>query len=245
MKSACVGHRGDCFWVVMMLSKLTGPHQFWINDEYLPEFSDLLIGTSIEVFSISTRPEGISEGWIASGMFPDWQYPRDCTEDIMAYVRRYMNLLANAGHDVIADADSMLVELPSIQRYVSVLPFDILAVNADPQSGQAPGWSSSEFDGLIAQLVAKGHRVMATNPTAACPWNNYTFAQIGALAARSKLIIGCATGPFWPCMNVWAKAVPKYVCLHPFKLNYGPDVPIHHSENAEQMRVQLNEAGWL
>jgi len=245
MNIACVGHGGDNFWVCSMLSKLPEHHNFWIKDEYVSSFQDLLEGMDISVLPMSQRPACVAEGWIASGRFPQWQYPRDCTEDILAFVRRYMNLMANAGRDVLPDAESMLIDFPSLERECPSLPFDIMAVNPDPLSGQAPGWSRSEFDGLLLQLSAKGHRVLATNPTAACPWGNYTFGQIGNLSMKASVIIGVASGPWWATANKWNKTVPRYVCLHPFRLNYGPNMPIKHSQNAEQMRVQLAEDGIL
>lgn len=239
-------HIGDTAWLAIMLSKLPGPHTFYVPNEYVAAFRDLLDEMDIAVEPVTQQPAGTPNGWIANGRFGNTLvYPRDCTADILAYVRRYMNLTAAAGRDALPDAESMLVDFPAILRPVPALPFDILAVNCNPLSGQAPRYSGSEFDGLLLQLVAKGHRVLATNPTAACHWGNFTLAQIGNLSTRCELIIGVASGPMFSTFNIWNKPVKRYVCLDPFRLNYGPNVAIEHSACAEDMRVQLIAGGWL
>lgn len=246
MLIANCGHRGDCAWSAIMLSKLPGPHTFWVNNDYVEEFRDFLQGMDIAVEPITQRPPGIAEGWIASGAFPQWQYtPQNVGTDILGFVRRYHNLLAAAGHDLIPDAESMLIDFPSLEREVPMLSFDILAVNANPTSGQAPNYSGSEFDELISQLVAKGHRMIATNPTAACPWNNFTFSQIGSISKQARMILGVATGPMFPTFNVWTKSVPHYVFLNEFVLDFGPNVVVKHFQSADQMRAQLMEDGIL
>lgn len=246
MNVANVGHRGDCCWTAIMLSKLPGPHTFWMNNDYVEEFRDLLSGMDISAEPLTQRPTGIPEGWIASGTFVQWQYaPQNVGTDILGFVRHYHNLLAAAGRDAIPDAESMLLDFPSLERDVPALPFDILAVNANPQSGQAPQYSGSEFDGLLLKLVAKGHRVLATNPTTACPWNNFRFSQIGWLSRQAKVILAVSTGPSIPTFNVWNKSVPRYIFLSEFLLDYGPSVKIRHSHNAAEMTEQLQQDGLL
>lgn len=240
MNVSNVGHLGDCHWTATMLSKLEGQHVFYVKDEYVAEFTDFLSSLSIEVKPLSQCPPGVPETWIACGAFPQWPYvPHVVGTDIMGYVRRFMNLTANAGHDVLPDAESMLIEFPSIQKNVPVLPFDILVVNASPTSGQAPRYSGSEFDGLLSQLVQKGHKLLATNPTTACPWNNFSFGQIGSLAQKAKIVIGVATGPIWGTFNFWTKGISRYIFLSDFLLDFGPNIPIKHFNSAEEMRVQM------
>lgn len=240
MTIKCSAHMGDATWAATMLSKLEGPHTFYVKDEYVEEFRDFLFDMRIGVYPLSQCRPGVPETWIACGAFPQWPYaPHIVGTDIMGYVRRFMNLTANAGRDVLPDAESMLIDFPSINQNVPVLPFDILAINASPTSGQCPQYSGSEFDGLILQLVSKGHRVLATNPTAACPWSHYSFAQIGALAQQARIIIGVATGPIWPTLNVWTKEIPRYIFLSDFLLDFGPNIPIKHFNSAEEMRVQM------
>lgn len=240
-----VGHRGDVIWTAIMLSKIPGPHTLYVNLDYVPEFRDLLEGMDTAVEPLTQKPADVQDSWIANGRFPQLVYPRDCTDDIMDFVRRYMNLTAAAGRDAMPDAESMLIDFPAIERECPALPFDILAINANPQSGQCPHYSGSEFDGLLLQLVAKGHRVLATNPTTACPWGNFSFAQIGNLSTRASLILGVATGPMWATFNIWSQSVRRYIFLDPFRLNFGLRVPIQHFQNAEQMRVQLVAEGVL
>lgn len=229
-----------------MLSKMPGPHAFWVQNEYVETMRDLLQGMDIAVEPMTQRPPGTPETWIACGRFPQWPYtPANVGTDILGYVRHFMNLAAAAGRDAIPDAEAMLVDFPSLEITCPSLPFEILAVNCDPKSGQCPGYSGSEFDGLIAKLVAKGLRVLATNPTTACPWGNFTLSQIGNLSIHANLILGVSSGPLAPTFNAWNKGVPRYVFLEPFRLNYGPNIKITHAINAAQMTEQLVADGIL
>jgi hypothetical protein len=239
-------HIGDALWLCIMLSKLPGQHTLYVNNEYVDSIRDLMEGTLVTVEPITQKPPGTQDGWIANGRFPQYPYtPQVVGTDILGYVRHYLNLVAAAGRDLIPDAESMLMDLPSLEQTVPVLPFDILAVNCNPLSGQVPGYSGSEFDGLLLKLVGKGHRVLATNPTTACPWGNFTLSQIGALSTKASVILGVSSGPLAPTFNVWNKGVPRYVFLSPFILNYGPNVKITHAANAAEMTDQLAGDGIL
>lgn len=236
---------GDCIWLAIMLSKLPGEHVLYVKLDYVAQLRELVTGTLIRVESVTQMPPGTQDGWIANGRFESEGLVYRNQIDILGFVRAYMNHVACAGRDLIPNAESFLCDFPAPASYVPTLQFDILALNCNPLSGQCPGYSGSEFDGLLSQLQEKGHRIQATNPTKSCPWGNFTLAQIAYLSTRCGIIIGVASGPLFPTFNIWNKAAKRYVFLDPMRLDYGPNVSIKHAGSAEEMRQLLVQDGYL
>jgi hypothetical protein len=140
---------------------------------------------------------------------------------------------------------------------------DFLIINSEPSSGQfAPmaQHGSGYLDGLIWALVKAGHRVVITKPLVHEPdeeisgelyilggERHFTISQIGNLSLRCKNIIGVATGPLWPCINVHNNhnhEGRRFIAL----LNNGEALNMPHWEQCgsveEVMRI-AGEGGWV
>ena len=233
---------GDALWALQMLSLIPGEHSYGVLPEYIPQMKELCP----EVEFVPAEPNYGKDMWIANGRFAQQGVNYSGQVQIMDFVMDFLN--AHCREEGITppyrSTHDMLWRSRSILEPVQAKPFDILVVNCDPLSGQAPNYSRSEVDGLLLQLVAKGHRVLCTNATNAAPWGNFTIREIANLSTRAKCILGVASGPIFPTFNIWNTHVPRYVWLDPMRLSFG-DTKIRHSANAETMRVQLLEDGWL
>lgn len=242
MNICCGGHLGDCIWPLQMLSMIPGKHTFGVLPEYHAALRELM--PEVE-FTEAKVGEG-KDMWIANGRFAQLGIHFSNQVEIMDFVMDFLN--AHCREEGLEapyrSTHDMLWRSPAILEPVPVKPFDILVVNCDPLSGQCPHYSRSEVDGLLLQLVAKGHRVLCTNATNAAPWGNFTLREIANLSTRAKCILGVASGPLWPTFNIWNQHVTRYVWLDPMRLNFG-STKIRNAANAEQTRVHLTEDGWL
>jgi hypothetical protein len=242
MITSCGGHLGDVLWPLQMLTVIPGKHTIGVLPEYIPQLREL-----VPEVEFVTAVEGLGKDmWIANGRFGQQGLHYTGQIRIMDFVMDFLN--AHCREEGVEapyrSTHDMLWRCPSILEPVPVKPFDILVVNCDPLSGQAPNYSRSQVDGLLLQLVAKGHRVLCTNATNAAPWGNFTIREIANLSTRAKCILGVASGPVFPTFNIWTSHIPHYIWLDPMRLSFG-DTKIRHAANAEQMRVTLTEDGWL
>lgn len=236
-------HSGDLQWCLIAMSRLPGPHVLCCNPDYIQALTELVQGLPITIEDYShIRPDSF-DCWIASGQFPELQYRDDI--DIMGFVQRYFNAMGRAAHrmEPFPTREDMLCDFPvwTMDQIVGGWPHafsGILVINADPKSGQCPGYSSSEMDALIKRLQDKGESVCAIEKA------ELSLVQIGALSIHAKLIIGCATGPWWPTLNRWNKTTQRICLLSPMRLDYG-SVPIVHAANATEVVTILEGMGFL
>lgn len=231
-------HIGDIIWGVAALSRVPGDHVLRCNPEYHKQLRELVEGTSIAIEDCSNIPRDSFDCWIASGRFRGIHYRDDI--DIMGFVRTYFNAMMNeAGFGcVFPTRQDMLLDLPAINNAKHDF-HGILVINADPKSGQCPRYSSSEMDALIRDLEDSHPSVLAIEKA------DLTLAQIGVLSVNAKLIIGCATGPWWPTMNRMNAGTPRVCMLDPMRLYYGDSVPIVHASCANKAREMLKVINYL
>ncbi len=238
-------HLGDLQWCLIAMSRLPGPHVLCCNPEYHQALRELVAGLPITIEDCShVRPNSL-DAWIASGLFERQGIRYQDNIDIIGFVQRYFNAmgLEAHGHTPFPMREDMLCDFPEIMNcFPSGIDFEpfrgILVINADPKSGQCPGYSSSEMDSLIAKLEDKGHSVCAIEKA------DLSLVQIGALSIHAKLIIGCATGPWWSAQNIWNKNTQRICMLHPMRLDYG-SVPIVHAQDAAEVATILEGMGFL
>lgn len=231
-------HLGDLQWCLVAMSRLRGPHTLCCNPVYHDQLRELVAGTDITIKDLSHIPVDSMDCWIASGLFESQGIRYQDQIDIMGFVQQYFNAMGEAVNlgRPFERRGNMLCEWPSIN--VDSRFNGILFINADPKSGQCPGYSSSEMDALIQDTEAAGNSVCAVQGA------NLTLTQIGALSINAKLIVGCATGPWWPTMNVWNNQTPCICMLDPMKLDYC-DVPIFHAANASEVQKIMRKKGYL
>lgn len=240
-------HLGDLIWALTAMSRLPGGHVLCCNHEYVDALSELVEGLPITILGMDGERDHAKDSfncWIASGQFSNQGIHYRDDIDIMGFVQRYFNAMGREAGlgEPFPTRFSMLCDFPVIQH----LSYDqrsafrgILVVNCDPKSGQCPKYSSSEMDGLIERLRDKGHSVLAVEKA------DLSLAMIGAISIHAKLIIGCATGPWWPTLSRF-NAMTKRICmLSPMCLNYGPSVPFQHAEDAAEVGQILTGLGYL
>lgn len=240
-------HLGDLQWALQALHRMPGTHTLRCAPEYVGPLRELVAGTNIFVEDYSAVPVDSRDCWIASGLYErvGVQYRDDV--DIIGFVQRYFNAMAaEVGFDpCFPTRESMVCAWPSILKMKDWIGHGdttftgILFINADPKSGQCPGYSSSEMDELIRQTQDAGHSVCAIEKA------EMSLVQIGALAIHAKLIVGCATGPYWPTVNNWNTDTQRIVMLDPMRLDYGTSCPSLYAKNAHEVEKIMQGMGFL
>lgn len=208
------------------------------NPIYHTQLKELVAGTDISIEDLSNvRPDSM-DFWMASGLFEHQGVHYRDDIDILGFVQKYFNAMGEAVNlgRPFERREDMLCAWPTLD--VATTFRGILFINADPKSGQCPGYSSSEMDGVIERTRDKGHSVCAIDGA------NLTLAQIGRLSIGAKLIVGCATGPWWPTLNRLNRDTQRICMLAPMRLDYG-SVPIVHAKNAAEVATIMEGMGFL
>lgn len=239
-------HLGDLQWCLVAMSRLHGPHTLCCNPVYHDQLRELVAGTDITIKDLSRIPVDSMDCWIASGLFESQGIRYQDQIDIMEFVQRYFNAMGEAVNlgRPFERREDMLCGWPSLFGHYPHAPTNatqfegILFINADPKSGQCPGYSSSEMDALIQDTEAAGNSVCSIGGA------NLTLTQIGRLSRYAKLIVGCATGPWWPTMSRWNADTQRICMLSPMRLDYG-SVPIVHAANTSEVRDIMRGMGYL
>lgn len=240
---------GDCCWLVMMLCRCSGEHTLYCKAAYVPQLAPLLAHTPHQVRPLEEWDGSGLDGWIANAQFEAQHglYYRN-QEDIMDFVFQFMNLLAGRlGHPrpVFNSVSDMLFDIPAIPEPNIPPIIDVLAVLADPLSGQCPNFRRSEvYEKVITPLRQRFGSVIVTNHSDNSD-TGYSLAQIGILSTLARRIIFVANGPSWPVHNVWTIQTPKVCFLEPMRLRFGFDPPINHVADADECYRKCVELGWL
>jgi hypothetical protein len=235
-------HAGDLQWSLIALSRIPGEHTLRCADEYIEPLRGLVDGLPITIDNCAHVPVNSLNCWIASGQWEHLGVHYNDPVDIMGFVARYFNAMAGEmGYEhPFKTREDLLMDFPAIAPNGDIPHAftGILVINADPKSGQCPNYSSSEMDSLIKNLEAAGNSVCSIESA------ELTLAQIGRISTTAKLIIGCATGPWWPTMNMHNRCTQRIVMLDPMRLDYG-SVPIVHARDAHGVQDILNGMGYL
>jgi len=235
-------HTGDAIFALNMLSRLTGEHVLCCNPDYHEGLRGLVEGLPIEIRDCSRIAPNSMDFWLASGLFERIGIRYQDDIDIIGFIRRYFNSMAyEGGHEPpFKIRGDMLCNFPAIKKLSEIgEPFTgIMVINANPLSGQCPRYSASEMDELIRKLEDKTPSVLAIEKA------DLSLVQIAALSVHAKLIIGCATGPFWGACNFWNATTQRIVMLDPMKLDMWP-VPVVHAPDAKRVEEILTGMGYL
>jgi len=205
------------------------------SDHYLaqlyPLWQDL---PNLTVKSIAEVGQGAINAW--RGVGGHW-YAHPQRNDFVAYHLDWFRHLARMMglESPIHCASDLLFDYPALHAPSGDggIP-QILVVNSPPLSGQWHNFSNAAFDFLILKLYEAGHAVVTTSPSliAAIPCtrdHNMDVTAIGRQSQRARAIIGCVTGPMWPCLNVWnAETVQLRVhLLDQERVDYLPARTVH------------------
>ena len=191
--------------------------------------------------------QGAINAWRGAGNH--W-YTHPQRNDFVAYHLDWFRYLARLMglESPIHCARDLLFDYPALKAHGKCEPaFDFLIVNSAPNSGQWSGYSAEGFQNLAGWLHYQGKRVVTTAPTGLdevwCTSTGFPFApmfpnaerrpldvtQIGFISQICRCIIGCVTGPMWPCLNVWnADTVQLRVhLLDHERVDYVPERTVH------------------
>ncbi len=167
-------------------------------DEHLaqlyPLWHDL---PNLTVQSIALTGQGAINAWCGAG---GWWYQQPTSSNWCATYLRWLDHLARLmGLDnPIRETHEMLFDYPALKHPEPLEPeFDFLIVNSPPQSGQWSGYSEKAFNGLIEALCMADKTFVTTSP------RRCDITRIGQFSQHARCIIGCVTGPMWPCLNIW------------------------------------------
>lgn len=239
---------GDCTWVAMMLSKLPGSHQFYCKPAYVDQLQPLLTHTEHVVHPLDQWDGTGLDCWIANAQFEPFGLYYTGQIDIMQFVFEYMNHLGGKlGHPkpVFGSVKDMLFDIPSIPKPGIDPIIDVLAILADPMSGQCPNFRRSEvYEKVLTPLRKRFGSVIVTNHDDNTP-TGYDLAQIGILSTLARRIIAVANGPHWTSWNVHVSpSTERIIFLDPMRLNFGLD-HVHHVADADQCLAKCHELKWL
>ncbi len=250
-------HLGDNLVHLHFLRKLAQayPEIHFIHgapDQHLaqlyPLWQDL---ENLTVKSIGEVGQGAINAWRGAG--GHW-YAHPQRNDFVAYHLDWFRHLARAmGLDSrIHCARDLLFDYSALQMPAQDGGVErTLVINSPPASGQWSGFNLDAFDKLIALLEQAGHNVITTQPSliddVRCTQaDRMDVTAIGRLSQRCRVIIGCVTGPMWPCLNVWnADTVALRVhLLDQERVDYIPERTVH-CNNLSLVPELLKDRGLL
>ena len=180
-------------------------------DEHLaqlyPLWQDL---GNLTVKSIAEVGQGAINAWRGAG--GHW-YSHPQRNDFAAYHLEWFRHLAKTMGltSPLHYARDLLFDYPELRNALAPLAgqaWDFLLVNSAPQSGQWSGYSGQGFTDLAQRLRHQSKKVISTRPTGVpgvpCTMDvDGDITHIGHVSQISRCIIGCVTGPMWPCLNIW------------------------------------------
>jgi hypothetical protein len=176
---------------------------------------------NLELTDISVTALGALNAW--RGVENHWYQHHDRLDFARYHVHAWFPVLAQRMGGLrspFTRPEDMLFDYPALESEAPGASETkrILIVNCPPMSGQWAGYNSEQMNQLAALLWSEGHAVVSVMPTG-IPEIPSTIEQkldvtaIGRFATHADVIIGCVTGPMWPCLNVWNAARPLRIHL--------------------------------
>jgi hypothetical protein len=193
-----------------------------------PVWQDL---ENLTVKSIAEVGQGSINAWRGAG--GHW-YAHPQRNDFVAYHLDWFRHLARTMglESPIHCGRDMLFDYPALRPPQLRYPLDFLIINSPPSSGQWQGFDGAGF-ARLARSLAEKYSVLTTAP---CGGNigctqdvGGDITHIGMVSHRARCIIGCVTGPMWPCLNQWnADTVALRVhLLDQERVDYIPERTVH------------------
>lgn len=144
----------------------------------------------------------------------------------------------------MCEARDFLMSAPRIASKSHYPAYDCLVINSPPQSNQLKRMGGFDLDRIIQSLMKKGHSVIATAKNGYnAPVAGLSLMDIGSLSLGCKNIIGVATAPLWPCLNIWNDAAYKLFFLDDERVNISPNT--EHAETYDEAMGRLTARGLL
>lgn len=272
----CEFHLGDNLNHLHFLRALTrqNPHHIFMHaahechlsqlDEVVEDLRDIKL-ISLDGREISDL--GLNAWKNAGGFFQDHPRRNDYYEFHLEWYRHLAGLMGLASpfekiEDMLFDYPALMKDpfFPAAEnirdRENAEMEWDFLVVNSRPCSGQLMAYDSVDyFDPLLEELVAKGYRLLVTQPTKVGPENKvnctqttfgWSVSEIGAASRRCKHHVMVSTGPSWPPLNKWNYPAPEGHLRMLFLAGERLNLPgLIHVPDLASCRAVLAERGLL
>jgi hypothetical protein len=209
---------------------------------------------NLTVQSIALTGQGAINAWRGAG---GWFYQQpDQNEFTKIHVRWFDHLAKEMGlESPIREPRDLLFDYPALSKSetgdrkpeTGEAEFDFLVINSPPQSGQWSGHDPCKWQHMISHLSVKRTICTSPQPFYLCTRDfNMDVTAIGRLSQRVKCIIGCVTGPMWPCLNIWNADTVKLRIhlLDHERVDYLPDRTVH-TNSLSLVPELLKERGLL
>jgi ADP-heptose:LPS heptosyltransferase len=253
-------HLGDQMALLLFLRKLSVRYpdivfQHYMPGDYISQMLEVIADMpNVRVYHIDHRPAGAINGWIGSGHDElRAKHPGGSNEYVAFYLDWYRILAARAGlESPMQCVTDMLYDYPTILKPTCLSQrINVLVLNSRPLSGQYRDYSADHYVGLIRRLCDKGYRVAYTEN---CPapseavstaGANLSVTGIGNLSLDCDYIMGVATGPMWPTINIWnqMRVKGRFHLSTDSTLAYGP--AYHDFKTFDAMSQELRNLGIL
>ena len=229
---------GDLFWSIQFLRNLEGQHNLYCRPDFSDFLAEYVAGTNITLLPIEGHPDTCIDLWIGSGSNEFNWYSHHCPKDLMGFlVEFYGHICDRLGvKRVITNRRQLLAT--GIEPHLDTPSFDILMIDADPQSSQCEKYAPDEMVALVAKLRQR-YTVQTVKG------QGLTLMDIGRLSHRAKVIAGVATGPMWMCLNedtIWR---PRMLVLDQAYLDYKWGTPIQHFADVAELEMGFHAMDWL
>ena len=269
--SYCEYHLGDNLAHLQFLRAMaqTYPqHSFvhFVHGCYMKQLSDVVCDIptiTLGEIAKSGHTSGLRNVWKNAGGF--WENHRYRNDYSLFYIEWFRHLAAEMGlESPIFSPTGLVFDYPKLLEPAwPGMEFDYLIINSRPQSGQFMAYDHVDyFDPLIEELTRAGKRVACTQTSVAAvlagakvttrSYADYpvvdsplTITQIGNLSLRCKNIIAVATGPMWPCHNIWRVLHPSnemgkfVVCIDCPERNIIQGNGVHYARNMREIREAI------
>jgi hypothetical protein len=183
----------------------------YANPQHTPQLQPLVSDIS-NLKLLDTCPENAINAWRGADDF--WYLHSERNDFTRFHCDWFAHLARKMGLDnPVCEAEEMQFDYPALAPapgtgHSEHSVFDYLLINSIPHSGQLRSFNTQAFTLMAKQLVDRGAKVITTFPTGVCDSthdgsNGLSVTAIGRLSTAARTIIGCVTGPSWPCMNIW------------------------------------------
>lgn len=206
--------------------------------QYFQELAPVIADTpNVHLIDIRHRRSDSIDVWKnRGGRF----YPHPKRNDWVAYhLEFFKDLSAELGVvNPMLEPHDFLMDYPAIKTF-EFQPVDCIFINGPPLSGQLRGVSPQDLE-MLVNLLRRNYSVMTTEEMKE---KGLSLTALAAMSLKCKYIIGVATGPMWPMLNIWNDDKLKLFLLNNERVNISPNT--HHAESLAQAMNVLKREGVL
>ena len=219
----------------------------YIKPEVLPHVGEVIEDTpQIAVKHVDERPNDATNSWLACDDFIH-KFPGKNADHVRYMLAWFQHLAHKVGlESPHSKPEDLLFDYPALLK-PTLTDYDILFINSAPLSGQLRSYNSNAFNALAHELASK-NRIITTDKCDGLPCTrdfNLTLTGIGSLSRHVHSVIGVATGPLWPTLNIWNhnRLKLRIIMVDHEQLRY--DASCKHASSIDQARSIVKEANLI